>query len=124
MAQGSWRMGEWRSLMRYLSLFLLLSISCVSAAAQSAAATGAISGTVTDASGAAIPGATIIVKNTDFASVRSLTSDDAGAFAATFLPAGAYTVEVKATGFQSKRPVRVTLGAGSSVRVDVRMALP
>src|SRR5690349_4460407 len=104
-------------LMRSLFVFLLLSIVCGHASAQSAAATGNISGVVTDASGAAIPGAAVTIKNTDFASVRTLTADDSGSFAATFLPAGAYTVEVRAQGFQPKRPVRVTIGAGSSVRL-------
>src|SRR5689334_21008361 len=108
-------MGQCRFLMRHLILLIVIAVVCafaIGASAQSAAAVGAISGVVIDTSGAAIPGATITVKNTDFSSVRTLTSDDAGAFAATFLPAGAYTVEVRAQGFQAKKPARVTVGAG------------
>jgi hypothetical protein len=115
--------------MRSFSIFSL--ILCLAlcglrstAFAQSAAATGTISGVVTDITGAAIPGAIVTIKNTDSSSARTLTSDGSGAFAATFLPAGAYTVEVRASGFQAKKPARVALGAGSSVRVEARMSLP
>src|ERR1041384_8572931 len=110
--------------MRHFLILCALCILSSSALAQSAASSGTVSGIVTDATGAAIPGATVVIKSADVGSVRTLTSDGSGAFAATFLPAGAYTIEVKALGFQAKRPARVTLGAGSSVRVEARMSLP
>lgn len=109
--------------MRWTAFFIFL-LFATAALGQSAAATGTIAGIVTDAAGAAIPGAAITIKNTDFTSSRTVSTDDSGAFSATFLPAGNYTVEVKAPGFLMKRPARVTLGVGSSVRVNVRMELP
>ena len=110
--------------MRPLLICTLLCVVTASAVAQSAAATGTIFGVVSDSTGAAIPAATVTIKNADFSSTRTLTSDESGGFTATFLPAGVYTIEVKAPGFQPGRPARVTLAVGSSVRVDARMSVP
>jgi len=63
-------------------------------------ATGAISGTVQDASGAVISGAKVkITSEATGQHVRELTTDEAGIFTATLLPVGNYTVEVNAAGF-------------------------
>jgi hypothetical protein len=91
--------------------------------AQSAAARGSISGTVTDPHGNAVAGAHVIVRNTDFTSSRDLVSNENGGYNATMLTPGAYTVEVKAQGFTLKKPARVTLGVGSSIQVDIRLGV-
>jgi hypothetical protein len=91
--------------------------------AQSAAASGSISGTVTDPNGAAIPNATVTLRQTELAQARTLQTDERGEFTAALLAPGAYTVEVKAQGFTAKRPARLTLGVGSSVRVAVQLAV-
>jgi hypothetical protein len=110
-----------RSILRtFFAMLLLASLGH----GQSAAAAGTISGVVADVTGAAIPGAIVTIKNTDFTFTRALVTDGLGSFTATFLPPGAYTVEVKATGFQMKRPARVALGVGSSVQVNVRLEIP
>ena len=92
--------------------------------AQSAAAKGSISGTVTDPQGNAVPGAQITIRNTDFGSVRSLVADDNGSFSTAMLIPGAYTVEVKASGFSLKKPARVTVGVGGSVQLTIWLGLP
>ncbi len=91
--------------------------------AQSAASRGSLSGTVTDPQGNAIPGAKVTVRNVDFSSTRTLATDENGAYSATMLTPGAYTVEVKAQGFSLKKPARVTLNVGASVEVNVRMGV-
>ena len=92
--------------------------------AQSAASKGAISGTVTDPQGNAVVGAQVIVRNTDFTSVRTLTTSEDGGFSAAMLSPGAYTVEVKASGLVLKKPARVTVGVGSSIQLTIRLGLP
>ena len=84
----------------------------------------AISGTVTDPQGNAVPGAQITIRNTDFSSTRSLVTDDNGNFSTAMLTPGAYTLEVKAPGFSLKKPARVTVGVGSSVQLAIRLGLP
>ncbi len=60
-------------------------------------ATGAITGTVSDASGAVVAGAKIDIVNEGTGQMeRHVTTDSAGTFAATLLPVGTYTVQVSA----------------------------
>jgi hypothetical protein len=63
--------------------------------------TGRVTGTVTDNTGAAIPGATIPITNQQNNAVTSVTSSGTGDFAAAALPIGTYKAEVKASGFGS-----------------------
>jgi len=61
--------------------------------------TGAVTGTVTDPSGAIIPGATVVAINVA-TTVRTLaTTNSAGVYSIRFLPIGNYEMEVAATGF-------------------------
>lgn len=76
-------------------------------------ATGAITGTVQDPSGAFVAGADISITNQDTGVVvRTARTDASGSFTATLLPVGTYTVTVHSTGFaEGKFPdiaVRVT----------------
>jgi len=87
--------------------------------AQSAAARGSISGTVSDPQGNAVAGANVTVRNTDFTSTRELVTNENGAFNATMLTPGAYTVEVKSQGLTLKQPARVALGVGASIEVNI-----
>ena len=63
--------------------------------------TGDISGTVTDPSGAVVPGATINVTNLDTKSVHSSTTDGEGVFRVVNLDAGRYRMEITAKGFNT-----------------------
>ncbi len=78
--------------------FALGSLRSIDAQSDSARLTG----TVTDSSGAAIPGASITITDTDTGTVRKLTSDDSGNFSASALPVGHYTADASFTGFQSE----------------------
>ena len=72
--------------------------------------TGAISGTVTDSSGAAVPGASIqIVDSTTGQVARRVTTTATGGFSATLLPPSVYTVRVSATGFGRGEVKNVTV---------------
>lgn len=61
---------------------------------------GSISGTVTDASGAAISGATVTLLNSDRNEVvRKVTTNGSGYYTATTLPLGGYKITVSSSGF-------------------------
>jgi len=67
-------------------------------------ATGAISGTVQDSSGAVVAGAQVrVTSEATSALVRELTTDASGIFTASLLPVGSYTVEVSAPGFTTTK---------------------
>src|SRR5207248_2820931 len=83
--------------------------------AQSSANAGQLVGQVLDTSGASIPGAELVVRNEETNFTRTVTTDDAGRYAATHLPLGQYEITVRAAGFanSSQRPV-VTLASSIS----------
>src|SRR5258708_30284589 len=92
-------------MLRNRMLAILVFMFCLAAVASAqGGATGAISGTVQDASGAVIPRAKVSIESQATRQVlRHLTSDSAGLFTASFLPVGVYTVEVTAPGFAVTR---------------------
>ncbi len=86
------------------------------------APTGAISGVVTDETGAVIPNANVLIKNkaTDFE--RRLTSGADGSFSAPSLPAGQYEIRVETKGFRTI--VReATVETGATTTADMRMSV-
>ncbi len=86
---------------------ILALVACSTFAAWLAAApataqdTGTISGTVVDASGQVVPGASITLTHEGTSTTRAMTSDERGEFAFRALTAGSYTVKVELTGFRS-----------------------
>jgi hypothetical protein len=80
-------------------------------------------GTVTDGTGAAVPGVSVRVKNVDTGAAQSTLTDDAGRFRVPSLSIGTYEVEAAKTGFKTivRRPV--TLGVSGSVLVDFSLEI-
>src|SRR3989442_3924501 len=76
-------------------------------------ATAAISGTVMDPTGAAIPGASITIKNVQTALTRNIISDDQGRYVAPELQIGEYEVQGSLPGFQTvvRRGIQLTVGS-------------
>ena len=98
---------------------LLLSLFLLSASvALAQLTTGTISGTVTDASGAAVPGAAVIVKNVDTGISRNTTTGPAGRYEAPNLPVGRYEVSATSTGFQTSVRAGIELTVGRNAVVD------
>jgi Cna protein B-type domain. len=62
---------------------------------------GTILGLVTDSSGAAVPGATVTIKNVDTGLTRTVTTTDDGSYSAPELPIGNYSVTVEKSGFKA-----------------------
>src|SRR6266487_87799 len=61
---------------------------------------GGISGTVTDANGAAVPGATVTVTNLGTKQESKVTTSETGAFSVSSLEPVSYSIVVEATGFK------------------------
>jgi carboxypeptidase family protein len=80
--------------------------------------TSAIVGQVTDAAGAAIPGATITVANRATGFARNATTDDQGRFNFPQLLPGAYSVAVSANGFQPQQLDNAVSGLGQKQTVN------
>jgi hypothetical protein len=102
---------------RYFSTLILM-LSCACLAFAQGGATGAISGTVQDASGAVVSGAKVkVMSEATGQHVRELTTDDAGIFTVTLLPVGNYTVEVNATGFAASKFTGIAVSITETTRM-------
>jgi Carboxypeptidase regulatory-like domain len=87
-----------------ISVSLAFLLLLTGAAWAQGGATGAISGTIQDASGATVSGANVdIISQATGLSVRRITSDSSGLFTAPLLPVGTYTIEVTASGFATTK---------------------
>jgi hypothetical protein len=80
---------------------LFLQVLATSAFSQSAANSGTITGTVTDPSGAVVPGATVSINNPVSQYSRTTTTDNAGHYRFPNIPFNPYHLTVNATGFAS-----------------------
>ncbi len=78
--------------------------------------TGAISGTITDPSGAVVPNATITARNDAFA--RTIMSDENGGFLISNVPVGKYNVSATGSGFKTATRTDVPVTANNTTKVD------
>jgi hypothetical protein len=118
-----------------LALVAVLVLCLSTAKAQTV--TGAVTGTVTDPSGAVVAGAHIVAHNLDTGVDTPTTTNATGFYRIEFLPIGRYEVSIDATGFTAQKipafklevlqtanfNVKLSLG-GSSTTVDVSEAAP
>ena len=97
---------------RILLLFFVCVLALLFSPALRAQATGSFSGNVTDKSGSAVPGVTVVVTSPATGLSRDTKADSAGHYLIPLLPVGTYTVSVKSSGFAdasfSNIVVRVT----------------
>ncbi|MGD0906249.1 MAG: carboxypeptidase regulatory-like domain-containing protein [Candidatus Acidiferrales bacterium] len=100
-----------------LGWFLLVTLK-ISAQGET---TSAIVGQVSDASGAAVPGATVTIHNTETGLQRIATTDDSGRFNFPQLKPGTYMVRVEAQGFDPQQNDAVSAGLGQKQTVDFRI---
>jgi outer membrane receptor protein involved in Fe transport len=84
---------------------------------------GTILGTVTDPSGAAIPGAKVTATNLDTALVRAVETDQTGSYNMVNMPLGRYQVKVEAPGFKTAVSGPFTLVVDQKLRSDFKLGL-
>src|SRR6266478_847180 len=110
-----------RKMKRMLVVLLLILLFVVPANAQTFR--GSINGTVTDPSGASVPGATVkageIATNIDHTTVTS----SEGQFAFQDLPLGLYKVTVTASGFPTHSVDKVEVVAGTIHTLDIQLKM-
>jgi hypothetical protein len=110
-----------KTLIAFLLVVLLMFPLVSTAVAQVTTAT--IVGTITDSSGAALPGASVTARNVDTGFLRSVPSDSVGAYRLEFLPIGNYVVEAALDGFRTSSRTGIVLRVNDTVRVDVSLSL-
>jgi hypothetical protein len=104
-----------------LAGFVLLVLAVASPAlAQTTISTGSIQGTITDPSGAVVPGAKITITNRATGQVVNLTSSASGTYSSGALAPGDYVVQVTAQGFK-RAEVGATVQIGNITRSDLAL---
>jgi Carboxypeptidase regulatory-like domain len=84
---------------------------------------GTIRGTVSDESGAAVPGAPISVSNADTGLTQNLTSADDGRYEALYLPVGTYTIATTKPGFKKASVTGVHVDVNAVLTIDLKLMI-
>ncbi len=100
-------------------LIVLLGLVAVPSFAQRTS--GAIRGTVTDTSGAVVPGATVTVKSEGTGFSRSTVTNTEGVYAFEELPVGTYSVDVALEGFKTAVQTGIPLNVADILAVNVQL---
>ena len=102
-------------------LFLAITLSPVAALAQTGAAS--LTGIVTDQSGAAVPGATVVATNQATNVDYTAVSNDTGNYTVTSLPVGTYVVKAELSRFKTAATKPIQLEAMQIARLDFKLEL-
>ncbi|MCA1629251.1 MAG: carboxypeptidase regulatory-like domain-containing protein [Acidobacteria bacterium] len=114
--------------LRSTACALLLALFCFAfgvgtASAQSEAASGQISGTIKDSTGAAVPNATVTVTNKENGSTRTATTNDDGIYTIVQLQPGTYTVSAQAGSFAETKLENLVVNVGRVAVGDITLGV-
>lgn len=101
-------------------IFISLLLSSITLLGQ---VTGALSGQVTDPSGAVIPDAKVVIRNSGTGAERTLITDVNGRYVAEALPVGLYEISVTVQGFKKALREGIQLPVAARVAVDFKLEL-
>ncbi len=108
--------------MKTRTLFLsVLAVCLVAAPAPAQESRGTVVGQVTDATGAVLPRASVVLTNLDTGQVTRLTTSESGNYSAPLLPPGRYRLEVDFTGFKHFLRDSIELRVNDRLQLDARM---
>jgi hypothetical protein len=111
-------MSVFRSAADRLALVMIFAVTLLFAGNVFAQSTATLQGTVLDASGAAIPNATVTVRNQGTGEERVTQTDANGSYNLPSLPVGNYRVEIKSQGMQTTVANDVPLEVGRLMKQD------
>src|SRR6266568_6071153 len=107
---------------RLRSICMLLALAlCAASLAFSQAVNGSLLGTITDASGASVPGAQVTMTETNTGVSRSTKTGDAGNYFFADVPQGTYSVAVELSGFKKAVRAGVDVSVNTTMRVDLTL---
>ena len=104
---------------RGFAVVLLLLFAFVAAGAQESR--GTIAGNVTDQNGAALPGATVTIRNVETNVAGTATTNEEGAYSFPLLNPGKYTLTINAAGFADSTRENIEVRVAERLTLDVPM---
>src|SRR5215213_5749758 len=106
---------------RGVAAVLLLLVTFVMAGAQESR--GSLNGTVTDPNGAALPGATVEIRNVETNVANTTTTNDEGAYSFPLLNPGRYTLTVSSQGFSNATRENIEIRVAEKITIDVPVSV-
>lgn len=106
-----------------ISALCLLLYFPLTALGQGSLTSGDVNGTITDPSGAAVPNAKVILKNTETGASQSTTSNATGAYRFSLLNPGTYSVSATSQGLQgTPHTISVAVGQSSTMNIQLQVS--
>ncbi len=105
--------------LRFLGLIALIALSASAAFSQGSA--GAITGTVSDASGALIPGVQVTATNQATNQTRQVITNETGSFRIDPLPSAVYSVSAELAGFRKEVRSDIKVDIDARLRIDFKL---
>ena len=102
-------------------LFAAISIAVFAAPAIGQTGAASVTGILTDQSGAALPGVSVVATNEATLVTYTAVSNEAGAYTITSLPVGTYVVKAELTGFKTVATSPMSLEASQIARLDFKL---
>src|ERR1043166_6627763 len=93
---------------------------CLAAVSFAQESTARLLGTITDPTGAVVPGAHIVARNVATGLEYKTTSNESGGYSIPMLAIGQYSLTVEAAGFRNSTITGLTLQVNQEARVDVK----
>src|SRR5580704_4633844 len=106
---------------RYTLSAVLVALFSAGAWSQTQLAT--VSGTITDPSGALVPGVSVTIVSQGTGLKRSIATDTAGEYRFAGLPIGTYSLRIEKTGFQSQIREGIELTSAAEVAINSQLAI-
>ena len=96
----------------------ILALALLTTPAYSQGVTASIVGTITDATGAVLPGVTVAATNEGTGLRREVFTNESGNYTIPLLPVGTYSVETALPGFRTEIRTGITLNVDARARID------
>jgi hypothetical protein len=107
--------------LRFQHLLALAMLFVLASPLARAGVTGSISGTVTDPTGAVMPGVSVVALDTDTGIQTSTQTNAAGFYNFPALPTGHYEIRITETGFEEYRQTGLVIDVNTALRIDATM---
>src|SRR6185436_1226954 len=108
-------------LSKRIAIFLMLVAALFATSSALGQSTATIQGVVTDAKGAVLPNATVVIKNRNTSAERTTQTDSDGNYQFAALPVGLYSIEARVEGFKPQVADSVTLEVAKTVVQNFQM---